>query len=69
MNKKQERKYHYQERTVGRKSRPNTDLNNLADFSWNRDGVPPRNLIFPYERHGHWTYPKPGFIQWSNKDE
>src|SRR3990170_3657699 len=36
----------------------------FKDFLINKHTT--RDIIFPYERKGGWTYPKPGFIQWKN---
>ena len=36
----------------------------FKDFLINKHTT--RDIIFPYERKGKWTYPKPGFIQWKN---
>jgi len=37
----------------------------FKDFLINKHTT--RDIIFPYERKGGWTYPKPGFIQWKNE--
>jgi len=50
----------------GPKLTPYSETNgiNYKDFLTNRATT--RDITFPYERKGTWTYPKPGFIQWRN---